>query len=341
MTLNTSNGVSSSHLRISPHDPDTATSRRRSTIGSPSAAVFRPANISLPQVSSLQHQFLPILSPGQGTTLHLGGSSGGASLRYRSKSPFRKALSPHRRRQSSNSPERRNEHSPQPGAAGWLGHGRKTAKQYPLNLQSGPFNMQGKKSDVAPQSIAGSRPSFRTRDTSQSAHSTQSMSLPSTPNHHARQLNGASRSPSPPACLLDSPRSAASEPVSTPYSKSQTAGCLYETLLVDARRRMPYSLGIDKLKLEKPKLEQLSQAQEDRLTRNIQIEFERLKPSSESEVRRRRFLDKLALILNEQWPDYGTEVHAFGSTENHLCMNDSDGMLHFTISHSPPVTYFV
>ncbi|KAF8543257.1 hypothetical protein BDD12DRAFT_874876 [Trichophaea hybrida] len=176
--------------------------------------------------------------------------------------------------------------------------------------------MQGRRNDVQ-QPITGQRPPFR--------HSPQSMSLPSTPNHHPRHLNGVSRSPSPPTCMLDSPRSAASEPASTtPYSKAPTTGCLYETLLIDARRRMPYSLGIDKLAREKPKLENLPQSQEEALTEDIEKEFERLKPSSESEIRRRKFLGKLSRILNEEWPGHDTKVHAFGSTENHLCMDDSD-----------------
>lgn len=68
---------------------------------------------------------------------------------------------------------------------------------------------------------------------------------------------------------------------------------------MDAKRRMPYSLGIDKLKPEKPLLEKMPPDQEQALTRDIEAEFERLKPSAASEDRRRKFLDKLSRILNE------------------------------------------
>ncbi|KAI5795929.1 hypothetical protein FPQ18DRAFT_256401 [Pyronema domesticum] len=177
--------------------------------------------------------------------------------------------------------------------------------------------MQGRRSDVQPQPIAaGQRPPFR--------HSPHSMSLPSTP-HHLPRINGVSRSPSPPAHILDSPRSAASEPASTiSYPKAPVSGCPHETLLCSSRRRMPYSLGIDKLKPEKPKLDKLPKAQEEALTKDMEDEFEKLKPSSESEIRRKSFLEKLSRILNDEWPGYDTQVHAFGSTENHLCMDDSD-----------------
>lgn len=87
-------------------------------------------------------------------------------------------------------------------------------------------------------------------------------------------------------------------------------------------------MGIDKLKPEKPRLERLPQFQEEELTKEMKKEYERLKPSPGSEKRRREFLYKLSRILNEEWPGYDTRVHAFGSTENHLCMEDSDGREH-------------
>jgi hypothetical protein len=320
MTLNTTSGISpSSHLHV---NAEANSPRRRNTVDSPTSAAFKPATIALPQVSpAIQHQFLPLLSAAQQPSpLHLSPAPGG-NARYRSKSPsHHKAVSPHRRRQPSRSPERGNEQQILgPGCGGWLGNGRKNDRQYHLNPKSGPFNMQGKSNNVVQHSIAGQRQSFR--------NCPQSMSLPSTPNHHARHMtNGVSRSPSPPT-MLDSPRSAASEPVTaSPYPKNSAAGCLFETLLIDAKRRMPYSLGIDKLKPEKPLLEKLPQAREEALSREIAEEFERLKPSIESEDRRRKFLDKLSRILNEEWPGHDTKVHAFGSTENHLCMNDSDGI---------------
>jgi len=301
MTLNPASGFSPpSQLHISPHNTNSAeaaSTRRRNTVGSPTSAVFKPATIA----PSNNH--------------------------HRNSS---KTVSPHRRRQQSRSPERGIEQTQQGGSSAgtgyssWVGNGRKNDnRQNHLNPKRGPFNMQGKRNDIVQQPIAVQRPSFR--------HSPHSMSMPSTPNYHQRHMtNGISRSPSPPTCMLDSPRSAASEPLSATmtYSKApppSLSGCKYETLLVDAKRRVPYSLGSDRLKPEKPLLEKLPLSREEALTRDMELEFERLKPSKESEERRRKFLDKLSRILNEEWPGHDTKVHAFGSTENHLCMEDSDG----------------
>jgi hypothetical protein len=321
MTLNTTHS-SSSHLNISPLETEAASSRRRNTVGSPTTAEFKPtAAIAHPSVSTVISH--PLLSPGHPTPLHLGNPAG-ANVRYRSKSPsqnyhHQKAVSPNARRQNSRSPERGIEQVHGISSGGWLGNGHRSDKQYHLTPKSGPLNMQGRRSDVQPQPIAaGQRPPVR--------HSPHSMSLPSTP-HHLPRINGVSRSPSPPVHILDSPRSAASEPASTiPYPKAPVSGCSHETLLCSSRRRMPYSLGIDKLKPEKPKLDKLPKAQEEALTKDMEDEFEKLKPSSESEIRRKSFLEKLSRILNDEWPGYDTQVHAFGSTENHLCMDDSDGM---------------
>ncbi|KAL7271757.1 hypothetical protein RUND412_005461 [Rhizina undulata] len=180
--------------------------------------------------------------------------------------------------------------------------------------------MQGKKNETS-HPIAVQR-QFRNPRSNQSL---QSSSLPSTPNHHARQVNGVSRSPSPSSYLLDSPRSAASEPVNaSPHPKINTGGCKYETALINARRRMPYSLGIEKLGKEMPTKEKLLPTQAEKLTDDMLVLFEKLKPSEESNERRRKFLEKLATLLNREWPGHNIKVRAFGSTENHLCMTDSD-----------------
>lgn len=95
---------------------------------------------------------------------------------------------------------------------------------------------------------------------------------------------------------------------------------------------MPYSLGIEKLRGEKPKQERLSPEHEGKLTKDMLDMFEGLKPSKESSERRRKFLEKLARLLNDEWPGHDIQVHAFGSTENHLCMSDSDGIEHILAS---------
>ncbi|PUU74131.1 hypothetical protein B9Z19DRAFT_1001661 [Tuber borchii] len=184
--------------------------------------------------------------------------------------------------------------------------------------------MAGRKNESGPSmTLPHTRPPFKNQRTNSS---TQSNSLPSTPNHHPRQANGASRSPSP-TPALDSPRSAASEPLIPSIQKAPAVSprtCIYETGLANIRRRMPYSLGIDKLGNEKPKAERLSVEQEGKFTEAMKSLFEKLKPSEASGERRRRFLEKLERLLNKEWPGHGIQVHAFGSTENHLCMIDSD-----------------
>ncbi|KAL0633232.1 hypothetical protein Q9L58_007842 [Maublancomyces gigas] len=87
---------------------------------------------------------------------------------------------------------------------------------------------------------------------------------------------------------------------------------------------MPYSLGIEKLEKERPRQEKLSPEQDEKLTKDMLHMYEGLKPSKESNERRRKFLEKLARLLNDEWPGHDIQVHAFGSTENHLCMSDSD-----------------
>ncbi|KAF8461261.1 hypothetical protein BDZ91DRAFT_798241 [Kalaharituber pfeilii] len=57
----------------------------------------------------------------------------------------------------------------------------------------------------------GPQPARRQRNGSN--QSNLSSSLPSTPNHQPRNINSKSRSPSPHTGLLDSPKSAASEPI--------------------------------------------------------------------------------------------------------------------------------
>jgi DNA polymerase sigma len=91
---------------------------------------------------------------------------------------------------------------------------------------------------------------------------------------------------------------------------------------------MPYALGNDKIAPARPKLEKLAPEQEAKLTKDMLDLFEVLKPDSGSNERRRRFLVKLERLLNDEWPGHDIKVHAFGSTENHLCMSDSDGTEH-------------
>lgn len=156
--------------------------------------------------------------------------------------------------------------------------------------------------------------------------STFSVSVPSTPQTHSRRLAG-SRSPSPHAAVNNSPRSVHSESHTTtvPF-RNQLDGCPFEAGMARARRRMPYSLGGEKLEKEKRTIKaKLSRKDEQDLTTDMRELYNRLLPDAESEGRRAKFLEKLENILNEEWPGNDIKVHVFGSSGNMLCSNDSDG----------------
>ena len=169
---------------------------------------------------------------------------------------------------------------------------------------------------------ASSRPTFQSH---------QSNSLPSTPYMGAIKLLDGQRTPPPSVKGADitSPRSARSEsdtslrpPGKTPF----LAGCKYETGMAYSRRRIPYSLGGDKL--ERPSImpkKYLDPNEEDKLSGDMRELYNRILPSPESEERRQIFTEKLEKILNEQWPGNDIKVHVFGSSGNLLCTSDSDG----------------
>ncbi|MCJ1286465.1 hypothetical protein MMC26_005810 [Xylographa opegraphella] len=127
---------------------------------------------------------------------------------------------------------------------------------------------------------------------------------------------------------MTSPRSARSEsdtslrpPGKTPF----LAGCKYETAMAFSRRRIPYSVGGDKLERAStmPK-KYLDPNEEDKLSGDMRELYNRILPSAESEERRTKFIKKLENILNEQWPGNDIKVHVFGSSGNLLCSSDSD-----------------
>lgn len=316
MPLNVETGTSPSLHQQQTHSqiPEPTSPRRRYSVGSSTSSTFKPGASSSSTYQAASPHFLPLLSPRQEFTSQ---SHSFPTEQSRPISQSRKGVSPGRRRHDSKSPERA-----RVSGGRWQGDGRKSYQQQPAGSKYSTLAMQGRKNELG-QSIANQRPSLKY---GRSNTSIQSNSLPSTPNHNPS--NALSRSPSPP-CLLDSPRSAASEPLTVlPFTKSQYGGCIYETALVNARRRMPYSLGIEKLEKEKPRQERLSLEQDEKLTKDMLHMYEGLKPNKESNERRRKFLEKLARLLNDEWPGHDIQVHAFGSTENHLCMSDSDGIQH-------------
>ncbi|MCJ1399760.1 hypothetical protein MMC11_002963 [Xylographa trunciseda] len=168
---------------------------------------------------------------------------------------------------------------------------------------------------------ANSRPPFQSQ---------LSNSLPSTPYMGAMKLLDDNRTPPPTVKGTDisSPRSARSESDTSlrPPGKSPfLAGCKYETGMAFSRRRIPYSLGGDKLERAStmPK-KYLDPDEEDKLSGDMRELYNRILPSTESEDRRAKFIKKLENILNEQWPGNDINVHVFGSSGNLLCTSDSD-----------------
>lgn len=112
-------------------------------------------------------------------------------------------------------------------------------------------------------------------------------------------------------------------------SKSYHRTCPFETALMNSRRRIPYSLGASPL-FTPPRSqirEQLSDDEKERLTDRMTSLYKELLPSEESINRRKQFLKKLEKLLNEQWPGKDIRVFPFGSTENLLNSEDSDGIL--------------
>ncbi|KAI5796305.1 hypothetical protein DFH27DRAFT_526406 [Peziza echinospora] len=250
-----------------------------------------------------------------------------AQFQARGPSPSRRAVSPGMRThegQSTDGGADLSASGTMNGAPGWPQNGRKfdtRRNNSAVSRSNGSIGAQEKKE--VPQQAR--RPTQNKR--SGSSQSTLSASLPSTPNHQARQIANKSRSPSPHASLLDSPKSAASEPIVT--SQKHTPAplhkpCPYETLLSTVRRRFMYSIGDGYLPRETPVKEKLNPADDSKLTADMLVLFDELKPSDESNERRHKLVIKLERLLNQTWPGHDFKVLPFGSSENKLCTTESD-----------------
>lgn len=161
----------------------------------------------------------------------------------------------------------------------------------------------------------------------------QSNSLPSTPYIGGRDMNGHFRTPSPVNAAVQlspsSTRTARSESDTAmrPLGKTLLAGCKYETGIMNFKRRMPYSLGSDKLESSPTKVKKhLEPDEEKKLSSDMRELYDRLQPTEESQKKRVRFVNKLETLLNDRWPGNEIGVHVFGSSGNMLFSNDSDGM---------------
>ncbi|RMZ78967.1 hypothetical protein DV737_g3661, partial [Chaetothyriales sp. CBS 132003] len=153
---------------------------------------------------------------------------------------------------------------------------------------------------------------------------TLSRSMPATPSKSP--LNGTFPKRSPSINRLRYPHSSRPEASQTASALPKPPmGCKYETGMAQARRRMPYSMGTEKLGPDPAQLQkQLSPELEQRLSDHITCLYEKLLPTPESEERRAKFVQKLDKILHDRWPAASLKVNVFGSTGNNLGTLDSD-----------------
>ena len=90
---------------------------------------------------------------------------------------------------------------------------------------------------------------------------------------------------------------------------------------------MNYSIGDEKLEridLDKVK-SKLSDDDERKLTADMRDLFDRLLPTEPVGENRRKLVQKLEKLFNDEWPGHDIRVHLFGSSGNLLCSDDSDG----------------
>ena len=159
--------------------------------------------------------------------------------------------------------------------------------------------------------------------------SQQSNSVPSTPHQHPRDFSFESREPSPTAPQGHSPRSAYSESniVLPSVRRVPQGGCRFETAQAHTKRRMPYSIGSDRLEKQNAATikSNLSEDEERTLSTDMRDLYDRLLPTQQSEARRKELITKLERLFNEEWPGHTIKVHVFGSSGNLLCTDESDG----------------
>ncbi|KAF3259657.1 hypothetical protein TWF192_010513 [Orbilia oligospora] len=330
--LSAPSSVSSSSPQVST-DPQSPTNHRRRYTGS--SIPLRPDG-PLPPV--LSNGFTPVAAPSIigpggfesvdrfrsnfGYPSQYSGAAGSQNQRQGRPAGLRHSSPHNHQRRQSRSSDR---DVFQPELGGFLNSSWSSSNSVRLaNSSLGPrhsiANLQANnKSEVTlPAQPPSSRPQYRNQRSSY----TMSNSMPSTPRHpRTRHDAGKSRSPSPTPFTLDSPRSAASDPSTHPTIRSR---CQYESGLVLQRRRIQYSIGSDPLPEQKPPKDSLSNEDEKKLTADLENLYSELLPSEESNERRRKFLEKLEKLLNDEWPGHEIKVRPFGSTENRLCSTDSD-----------------
>jgi DNA polymerase sigma len=103
---------------------------------------------------------------------------------------------------------------------------------------------------------------------------------------------------------------------------------------------MPYSLGTDRLeKVESEKIKsKLSEEEERKLEADMRKLYDGLLPTEAIEANRRRLVNKLEKLFNDEWPGHDIRVHLFGSSGNLLCSDDSDGKNSYPALSTIPVS---
>ena len=147
---------------------------------------------------------------------------------------------------------------------------------------------------------------------------------------HTDDSSSKHREQSPATSYNDTPRSRNAETSSAVRTTSSLSprpgGCVYETALVRGRRRMPYSLGIERLQKVNPaKVRSIPPEHEGQLTKDMNQLFDNLLPTQDVAQNRKRFVAKLEKIFKDEWPEHNIQINVFGSLGNMLCSDYSEG----------------
>lgn len=322
-----------------PHNPAGGTT-------TPTAHSPGPQSEASPGPLSANIEYFPFFFPHQATLFHqqqliqynklISPGRGGGQPQQ---PPAQATSSPHNQtasRSRSASKVSNKDHTTGKGAQG--GHGNKSAS----NSDKGHRAVIANK-EVAPKMPPPKNPDMAhplpARPAPAGTHNqNHSSSVPSTPLQRARNFSFESREPSPNAVNGHSPRSAYSETTAhIPQLKQlppRAGGCPYETAQMNTRRRIPYTIGNEKLdRVDMSTVKRrLTEDEERKLTTDMRELYDRLLPTSEVEVKRKKLCVKLERIFNEEWPGHDIRVHPFGSSGNLLCSDDSDGMLRPMVS---------
>lgn len=334
------------------HYQSHAWSATPSAAATPRAKPASPAESS-PTYFGTQLELLPILFPQQVyqnkllqyNKLLSAGRGGGGGLQTPPLPPVLSSPQPKASTRSRSSSKVSNKDHPHAKLAAQSCHGNRSAKssdpaeRAPIKpgRESSSAKMSAKKSaeQPAPRDVSSRLPPPTSQNASfaaaAAAAAAQSSSVPSTPHQHPRKFSFESREQSPGAPQNHSPRSAYSETNGSVPSlrplPPRLGGCRFETAIPHSRRRMPYSLGterLEKVNLDKVK-GRLPDEEEKKLEAEMQQLFSRLLPTDEIEVNRQKLVSKLEKLFNDEWPGHSIRVHLFGSSGNLLCSDDSDG----------------